>query len=223
MSKRNYVTAQEIDDYSNGAVAVGTVDDQLLDLAEEMIDKYVGFQDRFYKSKLEGMMSAVSSSTVFTLEDIHQNANSADYYKDCEVEIIGGTGAGKRSRVTSCTRAGVVTVDPAFGTTPNTTSIYRIYQLAKFPRQKDVFHDGRHATPTYYKAIPEAVKRAVCAQYEYIIKMGQDFFRTESGSYQSESIGNYSYTRKEGGSGSQIAPKASNILHGIVNRKGVAC
>lgn len=218
-SRRKYVTAAEVAEYSNGAYVAGDVTDDSLSRAEELIDSYVGFQDKFFPAIADGLAQA-GGTTSLTLEANQVNSSQQDYYKGCEIEIVGGTGAGQRSLITDSTLLGVLTISPAFSTAPDATSYYRIYQLGKFPRACDTTFDGRHATPRYYKWIPEAVKRATAAQWEYVKKMGDDFFRTDQSSYQSENIGNYGYSKKQGQSAPLIAPKAKEYLRGIVNRKG---
>jgi hypothetical protein len=148
-----------------------------------------------------------------------------DYLKGCEVEIIGGTGAGQRTIITGQTYAGVLSF-AAISTAPDSTSIYRIHQLGKFPRRKDQFYDGNDATPTYYRQIPEAVKRATAAQVQFMIEVGSSYFAGDASTYKSEAIGNYSYTKGTPATGSVadlIAPKAKAYLRGIMNRKGVVC
>jgi hypothetical protein len=218
-SRRKYVTAAEVATYSNGAYVDADVTDESLSRAEELIDGYVGYQDKFIAETIDGLAQS-GSTTSLQLESFQVNANQQDYYAGCEVEIIGGTGAGQRSIVTGSTLLGVLTISPAFTTAPDATSYYRIYQLGKFPREQDVTFDGRHTPPRYYKWVPEAVKRATAAQWEYIKKMGDDYFRTDQINFQSENIGNYGYSKKQGGTSSMIAPKAKEYLRGIVNRKG---
>jgi len=101
--------------------------------------------------------------------------------------------------------------------------IFRIYQLAKFPRQKDQFTRNS----IYYKTIPRAVKDAVVAQTQFIIELGDDYFTGNETDAGSESIGNYSYSNGGQGQGGaqsavvkMVAPKARTLLRGIVNRLG---
>ena len=224
-SRRGYLTQAELAEYADITITDTAEADDQISRAEELIDAYVGPQDKAIKYIVEGHASA-GTSTTLTLEAQHQNNMQKDYLKGCEIEIIGGTGAGQRTIITGQTYAGVVTFG-TLSTAPDSTSIYRIYQLGKFPRVKDEFYDGNDATPTYYRQIPEAVKRATAAQVQYFIEMGEKFFATDESNYTSESIGNYSYSKGEGtGGGSTeklIAPKAKAYLRGIMNRKGIAC
>lgn len=220
-SRRGYLSQSELEQYANITVTDATEADDQISIAEELIDTYVGYQEKFYPNELNGKASA-GGSTTLTLQSHHQNVYHNDYFKWCFLEIIGGTGAGQRRKITTSTLAGVLTVESAFSTTPDATSFYRIFQLGKFPRYKDVFYDGIDNNNTYYKQIPEAVKRAVAAQVEFIIEMGTRFFTSDQTEKQSESIGDYSYTNAAGSNSIYrlIAPKAKMYLRGIRNITG---
>jgi hypothetical protein len=226
-SKRNYLTQAELAEFADITITDPTEADDQISQAEEMIDAYVGFQQKHLGGIIQGHATA-GGSTTLTVETNHQNVWQKDYLAGCHIEIIGGTGSGKtRRRITGQTYAGVITIDSAWDTNPDSTSIYKIFQMGKFPRLKDVFYDGNAATPTYYPSIPEAVKRAVAAQVVYKIEMGDSFFNGEGSNMSSESIGDYSYSLGTGGSGSTrgasrlIAPRAKLLLRGITNRTGV--
>lgn len=217
-SRRGYVTTTEVDALSGLTAS----NDTQISEAEELIDQYVGFQDKFYKHKIQGRATG-GSTTTLTLDEKHQNLYDNDYFKGMEVEIIGGTGIGERKIITGSTKAGVLTTN-TFTATLDNTSIYSIYQLGKFPRVKDVFFDSENSPYTYYKQIPEAVKRATASQVEFMIKMGDAYFQGDKPNMQSEEIGDYSYTKSEGSGGglsTLISPKAKILLRGIVNRKGI--
>lgn len=218
-SRRKYLTQAEYAAYISG----GTTTDEAITNAEEFIDSYVGFPDKALKEVIEGRAASGAASAITLEAARHQNVFQVGYLKHCVIEIIGGTGSGQLRTVTTNTYAGAVTIDEAWATVPDSTSIYRIYQLSKFPRVKDVYYDGNNTPPTYHKNIPEQVKRAVAAQVEYMATMGSDFFTGESSAMQSESIGDYSYSRGSSGSAGSnlIAPKAKQALKGFVNRKGV--
>ncbi|HYD35552.1 MAG TPA: hypothetical protein VD999_05770 [Vitreimonas sp.] len=221
-SRRQYLAQSELVEFANITIEDATEADDQISQAEELIDSYVGFVQPFFCGKLEGKAFA-GSATSITLESVHQNAYDDNYFTYCFVEIIGGTGAGQRQKITASTKAGVLTTE-TFSTPPDSTSFYRIFQLGKFPREKDVTSYNRTAPTTYYKSIPEAVKRATAAQVEYKIEMGEKFFSTDSSDKTSESLGDYSYTKE--GRGDQgignklIAPKARNLLRGLVVRFG---
>jgi hypothetical protein len=221
-SRRGYLSQGELAQYADITITDTTEADDQIGHAEELIDSYVGFQTKFYKYSLDGMASAGGSASI-TLQGDHQNINEANYFKGMEVEIIGGTGIGQRRKITASTKAGVLTTD-SFTTSPDNTSVYTIYQVGKFPRDTDVFYDSVNSPYTYYKRIPEAIKRAVAAQVEFIIKMGTSYFSTDKVNIGSETIGDYSYKKAGDGSSSSlndlIAPKAKMLLRGIKNIKG---
>ena len=215
-SRRNYVTTAEVDEL----IGSGTSTDLQISEAEELIDAYVGPQDKFYEYILEGRLSA-GGATSLTLETAQQNIYEQDYFKYCEIEIVAGTGSGQRKVITASTKAGVLTT-ASFTTSPDSTSVYRIYQLGKFPRREDVTYYSTTSPIIYGKQIPEAVKRAVAAQVEFISAMGDSFFKTDKSEMSSESIGDYSYSKDSAkiSLDSLIAPKAKLLLKGILNRIG---
>lgn len=216
-SRRGYVTTTEVDALTG---LTASTDVQISE-AEELIDAYVGFQKKFYNQQLSGLASAGGTTSV-TLNSDEVNIFEIDYFKGMEIEIIGGTGIGQRTIISSSTKAGVLTFATAI-TGADATSYYTIYQLGKFPRTKDVFYDAETAPYQYYKQIPEAVKRATASQVEFMIKMGDAYFQTDKSNFESERIGDYAYDKGEGGGGhlaNMIAPKAKTLLRGIVNRKG---
>lgn len=220
-SKRNYVTTTEVDEL----IGSGSSTDLQITEAEEIIDAWVGPQKKHIEEVYTGRASAGGANDI-TLESTHQNIYDVDYFKWCQIEIIGGTGAGQRRICTASTKAGVLTVASAWDTTPDTTSFYKIYQLGKFPRIHDVEFYSTQAPSTYYKSIPEAVKRATAAQVEFMSAMGDNFFKTDQTDKQSESIGDYSYSKGNADStgalsiSKLIAPKARALLRGIKNSLG---
>lgn len=227
-SRRQYLTQPELAEYADITIIDPDEADDQISQAEELIDSFVGNQHKFFAGKRDGMVASVVSSTQFYLQSDHQNNVEADYYTYCEVEIIGGAGIGQRRIISSSTYAGLVTVNSAFTTALDTTSVYRIYQLGKFPRHCDSYYHTLSTPYKYYKQIPEAVKRAVAAQVEYVIQMGESFFSSDQADKTSESIGDYSYSNGGGGGGGVsvtgtakfIAPKARMLLRGIKNITG---
>lgn len=221
-SRRGYLSQGELEQLANITITDTTEADDRISQAEEMIDAYVGAQDKYMIESTKGLASA-GGSTSLTLETSHQNVFDIDYFKLCEVEILGGTGAGQRRKITGSTKTGVLTVGSAWITTPDNTSVYKIYQLGKFPRVEDVETYTSGVNTTFYKTIPEAIKRAVAAQIEYVIEMGDAFFAGDKSTMQGENIGDYGYTRGKGAAGidSLISPKAKTLLKGIYNRTGV--
>lgn len=219
-SRRRYLSQAELAQFANITITDTTEADDVINQAEEMIDSYIGFENKFIPQKFYELVESATSLS-FTLDDDHQNTFDKDYFKGCEVEIVGGTGEGQRRIINGSTRAGVCTIDSAWTTTPDATSFYKIYQLGKFPRPQDVMSSNTNPI-VFYKSIPEAVKRAVAAQVAYIIEMGDEFFNGDKSDLQSENIGDYSYSKKENAAGtvSLIAPKAKQLLRGLVNRVG---
>jgi hypothetical protein len=219
-SRRGYLSQDELEQFANISVTDIDEADDVISQAEELIDAYVGFQDKFYEGELMGKASSASATSI-TLQTNQLTSFNKDFFKGMEVEIVGGAGAGERRGITASTGSGVLTVNE-FSTDLDETSIYRIYQLGKFPRKEDVFYDSNSGDNVYYKSIPEAVKRAVASQVEYIIEMGDELFKTDKLAFKSERIGDYAY-EKEAGSyiDSLLSPKSKILLRGITNRKGV--
>ena len=145
-------------------------------------------------------------------------------YARCVIEIVGGAGAGQKRVLTASNESerSVTFEGAAFNPALDDTSIYKIYQLAKFPRKKDASTYDQ----AWYKTIPEAVHDAVIAQTEFIVAKGVDYFSGDGMDMDSERIGNYSYQRASGGNGGpsslvkMIAPQARASLRGITNRTG---
>lgn len=221
-SRRGYLSQSELEQFANITVTDTAEADDKISQAEEMIDAYIGYQDKFMVKSIKGLCAAVGSTSL-TLETSQQNVYDIDYFKLCEVEILGGTGAGQRRKVTASTKAGVLTIDSAWSTNPTTTSLYKVSQIGKFPRVCDIETYTSGSNTTYYKAIPEALKRATAAQVEYFIEMGDAFFAGDKSEMESERIGDYSYTKGQGVASiaKLISPKAKMLLKGIYNRTGV--
>lgn len=221
-SRRGYLTTDELEEYADITV---TNEDEAYDQisqAEEIIDAYVGPQQKALHLIYEGEVSSVSGLTVFDTGSGTSLGLTDDYFKGAEIEIIGGTGIGQRRIIASSSKDNKsVTVSEAFTTAPDTTSVFRIYQLGKFPRSVDI-HTNRSGTK-YYRYIPEAVRRAVAAQVEFMMARGTDFF-TGDPDMEAETFLNYSYRRQQGATAGTldkiVAPKAKALLRGIMNRKG---
>lgn len=220
-SRRGYLSQSELEQLANITITDGVEADDKISQAEEMIDAYVGPQDKHMTYNVTGLAAAASGNTL-TLEQSQQNTYDIDFFKLCEIEILGGTGAGQRRKISGSTKPGVLTVDTNWTTTPSTDSFYKIHQVGKFPRVCDIESYTSGANTTYYKGIPEAIKRAVAAQVEYFIEMGDAFFAGDKSEMESESIGDYSYSKGQGISGiaKLISPKAKILLRGIFNRGG---
>jgi hypothetical protein len=221
-SIRNYLTQAELAQFADISITNTAEADDKISQAEEIIDSYVGHQERFLQYVIEGKVSAGGSTTQFTLDTRHISSYPyTDYFAGMMVEILGGTNAGERRRITGSSSSGVITAE-AFTSAFDTTSVYHIFQIGKFPRKKDMFFNSYETPNKFYRHIPEAVKRATAAQVEYMIEMGDKFFATDASEKTAESIGDYSYSKKEATAGANklIAPKARMLLKGITNRTG---
>ena len=219
-SRRAYLSIAELQQFADITVTDNDEAADKISQAEEIIDVYVGPQEKAIKFDISGRAVSATSDTL-TLQTDHQNVYEIDYLLLCEIEILGGTGGGQRRKITGQTKAGVITVGSDWTTTPDSTSFYKIYQLGKFPRLKDVHYHGLSIPYQYYKSIPEEVKRAVAAQVEYAINMGDKFFSTDKAEKQEEKIADYSYVKSGAGSSSRlIAPKAKMLLKYIKCRIG---
>lgn len=222
-SRRGYLSAEELEQFADVSISDDSEGADRISQAEEIIDAYVGFQEKFLKVVVKGRCASAGGNNTLYLDSDQQSVYQANYFKGCEIEILGGTGEGQRRRISASSYAdGKITVADNWDTNPDTDSFYRIYQLGKFPRPEDVDYYTDSEPYTYYKQIPEAVKRAVAAQVEYLIKMGDDYFNSNKSQKESERISTYSYTMAKGGANLHklIAPKAKLLLKGVRNRTG---
>lgn len=222
-SRRGYLSQAELQQYADITITDTAEADDRINQAEEMIDAYVGFQDKALREEITGRCVSVGGSNFLYLDRDQLNVYQNDYFKLCEVEILGGTGEGQRRKITTSDYAsGKITVDSNWVTTPDTTSFFRIYQLGKFPTIQDLKYYTDSTPYQYYKQIPEAVKRAVAAQIEFVINMGDAYFSSDKTIKQSEHLSTYSYTLAEGQRGINrlIAPKAKLLLTQVRNRVG---
>lgn len=220
-SRRGYLTIDDLEQFADITVTDDTEAEDQISQAEEMIDDYVGYQDKLLSRSITGRASAADAGSL-TLETYMISAyqNTIDYFAGLHCEIIGGTGIGQIRKITASSVTGVLTFESDFSPALDATSMYKIYQLGKFPRCKDQFLNSREIPNRLYKSIPEEIKRATAAQMQYVIEMGPAFFAS-NGEETSESIGDYSVTKKSGGGvNSLIAPKARQLLRGIMNRTG---
>lgn len=78
------------------------------------------------KTNVQASGTATAGATT-TLTDTKARKEVDDYWKGGQIQILAGTGSGQtRDITTNIQSTGVITVDPAFTTTPDTTSTYRI-------------------------------------------------------------------------------------------------
>lgn len=221
-STRQYLTIAELEEYADITVLDNAEALDRIRQAEEMIDQYVGPQPKSLQGEVTGLAVSATSNSL-TLQQDDQNVFQKNYFLYCQIKIIGGTGSGQERTISASTYAGVVTVSESWTTTPDNTSFYLIYQLAKFPRQQDMHYYATSETYQYLKTIPENIKRATAAQVEYMIQMGDEYFKSDKWKMNSESIGDYRYQKSpvDGGSIEDlIAPKTRLLLKGYKNRRG---
>lgn len=214
---RNYLSIANLQ--TKAAITVNNTAEALrqLDRAEEAIDDYVGTQIRNVQNEFRGQVTTAVGKVISDTHNTSQLHIIDDYFSNCVIEILGGTGKGQSRFIESSSLDGYsVTVTDSWDTQPDSTSFFRIYQLAKFPRIEDqnIQPDGLK----YFKYIPQAVQNAVAAQMEYQIAQGNQFFEGDDASLKSESIGNYSYSTGTGDQSAAVAlvsPRVKALLRGI--------
>jgi hypothetical protein len=217
-SRRGYLSQDELKQFANITIIDATEADDVISQAEEILDAYIRRAEKFIARPIQGIATGgTTTSLIDTSGDTSLNFDNG-YFNGCEIEIVGGTNAGQRKKITGYDQATkTFTFTDAFTIAIDNTSVYVVSQLGLFPRYKDVFH----LNSVYYKRIPEAIKRATAAQVEYIIEKGDSFFKGGA-DFKSESIDDYRYDRDEGSTGlaALIAPKARKFLTGYINRIG---
>lgn len=249
MSRRQYITPTYLTGYLGSQTLTGDFPspDALIEMAEEMIDSYVGPQRKWFQldssfiagvytppdyepetpvvKELRGRITQVVDPSNYMIETWQQHAYQNNFFQMCNLDVIGGKGFGQSYLISASTLSGQITVTNIDGTALtvapfDTTTVYRIYQLGKFPRDRDVFYNTFQNPTFYYKSVPEQVREAVAAQAEYINKMGLSYFTSER--LTSEHIGPYSYTRAAHSVKDEtlIAPKARMLLRGYMSRRG---
>jgi hypothetical protein len=215
-TKRQYITESDIEDFSNISVTDSSEAEDQMNLAEELVDSYVGFVQKHVREDFSGLATSGGNNYLIdTSGDSPLKQYNDDYFTYCEIEIVGGTGKGQSRNISAFSKSSnKVTVSSNWDTNPDSTSFYVIRQVGKFPRREDVY---QHTDNTYYKTIPEKVKKATLAQLEYIIEKGLDFF-AGAVDYEAESLGDYSYKSKK--ANRNISPHARQLLKGLVIRTG---
>lgn len=218
-SQRQYATIAQVEQFADITSTDNTEFEDRISQAEQFIDSYVGFQQKAVPGVYSGKLTSASSTTLYDTSSDTPLYVDDNYFSYCVVEIIGGTGIGQTKRIVSSSKSNYsITIDSAFTVTPDSTSVYKIFQLGKFPRVQDVWHDPD--TKQYSKSIPDAVMVATCAQLAYAISKGDDFFSGDMSVYDSETIGNYSYSKGQStGQGTSsvnaMSPRARALLKGF--------
>lgn len=223
-SKRGYLTPTDLEAMT-GLELTESEALKKINAAEALIDAFVGFQEKAICDEYHGEVSGAIEKTIFDTDGRTQLLHYDDYFLGCWLEIIGGSGAGQQRRIVSSSYAGksITYEGDALNPAPNSSTSFRIFQLGKFPRRQDMTtnRDGNR----YYKAIPQAVREATAAQVEFMVDKGDEFFTSDGTDMQSESFGNYAYSRGSKDSAAatyvrMVSPKVRTLLHGIVNRTG---
>lgn len=215
MLRRNYILTADAGGATEAQVA----------LAEALIDAYVGRQPVFYPGEIVGNVSSSLTSKVIdtnTNSPLYVTSNTFTY---CIIEIIGGSGVGQSRFITASDRdeRSVTFEGDPFSPALDDTSVYRIYQLGKFPRRQDSRTPSGQST--FYKYIPDAIKNATIAQAQFIVEQGDDYFTGDDSEMDSERILSYSYSR--GGNAGQsalvkfVSPQARAFLKGYKNSTGM--
>lgn len=219
---RNYLSIDELESLIAIEVTNETEALRQLDRAEEAIDDYVGYQCKSVEDSVSGEVTAVSSLEIRDTGSGTPLDVTSGTYARCVIEIVGGTGSGQVRYIASSSKTNKsITVVDAWETTPDTTSIYKIYQVAKFPRQTDT--SSNRAGTSVYKTIPDAISKAVAAQIEYFNARGDDFFKGDSVNVKSENIGNYGYSKGDTSASASvqlISPRVRSLLVGYKNSGG---
>ncbi len=218
LTKRNYLPLATVQ------VQTAAADINDLDFAEQLIDNYVGYQNKHVAVEHRGQITALTGSDkIFADTSSNSQLNLTDnYFKNCVIEMVSGGQAGNVRAITSSDKDDkTVTIATAFDSAPAVGDYFKIYQLGKFPRHKDVGTDP--SGTIILKSIPQAIKDAVLAQVAFQAQMGDAYFAGDDSDKESESIGNYSYSRGSAGATSSVkfvAPRARILLRGIKNLTG---
>lgn len=215
-TRRQYITESDVEEFSNIDVTVSSEAEDQMNLAEQMVDTYVGFIQKHVSGEYSGLATdggndyLIDSTGDTPLDDYED-----DYFTYCEVEIIGGTGSGQTRTISAYDKSSnKITVNSDWDTNPDDTSFYVIKQIGKFPRHEDVYQDTNNK---YYKRIPDAVKQGTLAQLEYLLEKGLDFF-AGAVDYKEEELGDYRYTAKN--KNRNISPHTRQLLKDYVDRTG---
>jgi hypothetical protein len=107
-------------------------ENQLFDVVRSILSIPIIDDDLF--SELPSLRKAnaqatgtATAGTASSLTDTSKRKEADDYWKGGTIEIMAGTGSGQTRDITGFTQStAVLTVDPAFDTTPDTTSVYRV-------------------------------------------------------------------------------------------------
>lgn len=223
MSRRQYATQAQLEQFAD--ITINDVNEATdrINKAEELIDDYVGAQDKHIPWVSRGLATGGTTTTLIdTSGDSPIDDYDDDFWTYCEVEMLSGDARGEKRTISSYDKSNrTITVSEAFTSAVSEGDAYRMYQLGKFPRNTDYefIQNDTDTNATYYKWIPEQVTRATLAQVTYMIEKGEEFFAGDTDK-ESESMLDYSYTTKQSSFNRMISPHARTLLRGITNRKG---
>lgn len=206
-SLRQYVTPTEIAEILNGLIDVDLINNDILNQAESLVDKYVG-------TFIVGQLAPLNKKTfftnaVFTNTTAILDGSFSGQYNFCCVRPLGGSFVSKLIPILSHTNQ-TITFNSIAGLSGNMPCI--VEQIGKFPIRKDSIVENN----TRFSWIPFEVKQAVAYQVQFMIENAEIFVNQN---LKSESIGSsYSYTKSGAGDNQDItkyiAPQAINILKG---------
>lgn len=212
MILRNYATKQDIVGFVGGDET--DYSDQVINQAEMLIDNLTAdfLGDVLQKAYVGDILYTALEATLYhdRIEIPSINLKEGEYSK-MNVEILEGNQEGKIFYIKN-NFANIINIDTDLEETFTPLEVgIRIFQLGKYPMQKDV----RDMETRLYKLIPREIKQAVAVQAKFI-KDNPDLFTTVL--LQSESIGqNYSYTAGRQGENIErlYAPGARQIVSAL--------
>ena len=138
-----YVTVQEVKNMVTvpSASVTDAMLEQFIDFAEREVDRYTF--TTYWNVEFSGTATSATSITLTqsTASFPGSNGLATNYY----IVLTSGTGSGQYRQIVSNT-ATQVTVDRAWGTTPDATTTYQIFYSATNPRISDMY-DGNNLQP----------------------------------------------------------------------------
>lgn len=216
-TERGYITQTEYETYSNNNVSDSAEWTRQANIAEAMVDAYVGPHFKFHPDKQVTIASTTSST--FTTSDL--DSDKDDFFNGLRVRVVQGTGSGYDGVITDYNSStDACTVSPAFSSQPTSSSVVVVEQRGVFPRAQDSDVSGR-------PRVPENVTRAVAAILEFWDTKGgtaginADAFNSGSAK-SSETIGSYSvtYAGSDRDAVELLGEKAVTLLEAYRRRTG---
>lgn len=213
-SRRRYLSFAELEQFADIRITNEQEAKDRISQAEELLDAYLGFAEKFLKRELLCVVKSVDGKNI----EIDKNYKSG-FLTYTSFEVLKGGGQGSRNEIEDNEDDKITCV--ATPTDVEEGSVLRIYQLGKYPRAKDCQIFGQ----SWIKTIPEEIRRGVAFQVAFMIEQGDEYFNTDVSAKTSESIGDYSYSKggsnqNSGFSTSLISPRTKDIVKNFVNRVG---